>query len=71
MLRCATLFIYFQTNSILNPFQNSCLLVVPTKDTHRIDDLIDLLQGSVIHMLVTFIEVGFDLHVCEAAIYSL
>ena len=42
--------------------------MIPTQGTHRIDDLIHLLQGLAVHALVEFLKVGLDLFVFEAPI---
>ena len=57
-----------QMDPDLNPLHKSCLLVISTEGTNRIDDLIHLLQGFAVHMLVELLKVGFDLLILEAAI---
>ena len=54
-------------NPGLNPLHKTCLFVISTQGTDRIDDLVHLLQGLTIHALVEFLKVGFDLLVFEAA----
>ena len=46
----------YQTHSNLDAFNKSCLLVIPTKGTDGVDNLIDFLQRLIVHKLAEFPE---------------
>ena len=56
-----------QANANLNPLNESRLFMISAEGTDGIDNLIDFLQGFIVHESVEFLEVSFDGCIIEAA----